>query len=138
MKKFKLIIIAVAAISVIWASCTKNEEQTEVLSAKEQQPVEEVISYTIPKGDLIIELQALMDEREKSSYNNVKISFDASLSVYQIIIDVVDDLPPLEIVCQGSGYSFANCVKDYFALNPDGCLVITYDNDIYSADDNCL
>ena len=129
--------MSIAAISVIWVSCGKENIDSPAIESINTQDTK---SYTIPKDHLEKELQALMEGREKGNfqYNKAKIKYLLASNEYEIIIADRDDIPTV-VVCQGSGYSFASCVGNWLEANPDLCLVITYDSSSgdYSADDDC-
>ena len=144
MKKLNLIVLSIAAISIICVSCGKSQigEATKTTISEENKEVSEVVIYTIPLDLLEKELQALMDgnEKENFDYNRATVKLLADQNVYEITIEDLDiDVFPFELVCSGNGYSFASCVGDWFETNPDKCLLITYNShsDTYYADDNC-
>jgi len=94
------------------------------------------IEYQIKKSDLLVELEALMDEELRSQYPKAAATIRSAADprFYDIVIDLDKDVLPTEVEWEGSGYSFASCVKDYFDTNPDGCLTITHSDGTYSAE----
>jgi len=153
-KVIKVGLVFVTACSIM-ISCNKKDnfspnEQNSSEATEDEVKIKkselEVLEYQIPRIDVeseIVTLMELINSEQYGNYPNVTAKFGPgeTESMAAVKIDPygpIDEFPPIlpQIVCTGSGASFAKCCGDWLDANPSGCLIIRHDgNGGYTADD---
>lgn len=124
MKKSILIFgILVYSVGLSFTSCTKGEldkpEKVAVVPEQNQFDKDFLFYLTLLDGQNHLLIQENHGEME------VRI-FGESV-----------DFNHRAIVCEGSGVSFARCVRQWFGDNPHKCLKIYQNGGVFYADDDC-
>ena len=135
-------------------SCEKEEAKTNVESSNDvteitenkQKTSEEDSSsknnqtWYVHEDDLIDELMAMQKFNEDANFSNkllVVKKADHKENEYAFtLVDKDEDIIEPEVVCEGGGYDFATCVRDWLEEH-EGCLTISGEDGEYVADDDC-
>ncbi len=135
-------------------SCEKEEVKTNVESsndvtetAENKQNTSEAKSsskdnqtWYVHEDDLIDELMAMQAFNEDADFSNklliVKSAIDKENEYAFTLVEKDEDIIAPEVVCEGGGYSFAMCCKDWLDEH-EGCLTISGEEGDYVADDDC-
>ncbi len=113
-----------AFVGFIFTSCQKESLQEETLTKKSE------VTYEEFHQDLQMAMASAGDD------DMIEVQFDAASGNYVFYIDDLPiDPPPMEVRCEGSGISFARCVKD--AVDTYGCQQITSDGDDGYISEDC-
>ncbi len=135
----KLTVILFLGVGVF--SCEKEKtsqpEQTEVSNTLKT-------NWSVPINDLELELETLFSEKGESwkelgieNNDYLLIEREEEKANFYLLSNLENQNMTKKIVCEGSGYSFATCSKDWLAANPERCLTIWQVGDTYYASDDC-
>jgi len=120
--KIKLGIIACLGIGFLLTGCSKTSTTEGSDIIKKSDPV-------------IAEIEEILENW--GSYEDAVAFFLVHGTLQTSFVDGGAG-PQSAIVCEGSGYSFAKCVKDWLEDNPERCLKVSMSSGgNFEADDDC-
>lgn len=135
----KKLFVGLFVFGLLVASC--NKENIPVKIKKEQTSD---LSWRVKAADIEEELNAIFISNS-GEWGKVGVEKTSSLKIvikkdgfaYFDFYENQSLYNEKKIVCKGSGYSFASCVKDWLKANEKKCLRIWVDGETYYASDNC-
>lgn len=116
----------VLVMTLLFMGCSKSSE--------EAQPAAGRASFQ----EQMLDILPILDERHvlKVEYNSDPATGQPA-PTFLFLPSTGESSGSRQIVCRGSGLSFANCCKDWLEAHPGKCLKVYSQNGTYFADDNC-
>ena len=113
-------------VALLFMGCSKSSE--------EAQPSAAGASFQ----EQMLEILPILDDRHvlKVEYTSDPATGRSS-PTFLFLPSTGESSGSRQIVCRGSGLSFANCCKDWLEAHPGKCLKVYSQNGTYFADDDC-